>query len=255
MAKKKHRLPQVVLGVDVGGTGIKGALVDTKAGALVGERHRIPTPQPATPEAVAATVAEIATHFKWTGRMGCTMPALVRRGIIESAINIDPSWVGTDGAALFAKATGHPAYVLNDADAAGLAEVRFGAGAGQGGTVLVLTLGTGVGSALFVEGHLVPNTEFGHLELDGLIVEHRASNAVRKRDDLPWETWAERVQEMLDHMDFLLSPDLIVIGGGVSRPQRWANFGHLLRTRARLLPAALQNEAGLIGAAWAARRA
>jgi polyphosphate glucokinase len=168
MAKKKHRLPQVVLGVDVGGTGIKGALVDTKAGALVGDRYRIPTPQPATPEAVAATVAEIAEHFKWSGRMGCTMPALVRRGTVESAINIDPSWVGTDAAALFAEATGHPAYVLNDGDAAGLAEVRFGAGAGQEGTVLVLTLGTGVGSALFVDGRLVPNTEFGHLQLDGL---------------------------------------------------------------------------------------
>lgn len=253
MAKKKS--PKVVLGVDIGGTGIKGALVDTKRGELIGERHRIATPQPATPRAVAKTVAEIVEHFKWKGRIGCTVPARVRRGIVETAINITEDWIGTDASKLISKKAGLPALVLNDADAAGLAEIRFGAGKGESGTVMMLTLGTGLGSALFVDGTLVPNTEFGHLELDGVILEHTAANAVRVREDLPWEDWAERVQAALDHIEFILSPDLIIIGGGVSRPHRWEEFGHLLQTKARLVPAALTNEAGIVGAAWRARKA
>jgi polyphosphate glucokinase len=253
-ADKKKRAASVVLGIDVGGTGIKGALIDTREGVLTRDRHRIPTPQPASPAAVAETVAEIARTFKWRGRMGCTMPARVRKGVVETAANIEPAWIGVDAPALFEKATGLRTAVLNDADAAGLAEVRFGAGRGQRGTVLMLTLGTGIGSALFTDGRLVPNTEFGHLELDGLILEHRASNAIRKQEDLPWEDWAARVQEVLDHIEFILAPDLIIIGGGVSRPRRWDRFSHLLETRARLVPARLENEAGAIGAAWAARR-
>jgi polyphosphate glucokinase len=254
MTKKGKKTSSVVLGVDFGGTGIKGALVNIKRGDLTVERRRIPTPQPATPEAVARTVEEIARHFKWKGGLGCTMPARVRRGVVETAANIDPSWVGVDAQKLFGSATGLRTVVMNDADAAGIGELRFGAARDQRGTVLVLTLGTGIGSALFIDGRLVPNTEFGHLELDGLILEHRASNAVRKREELPWEQWAGRVQEVLEHIEFILSPDLIVLGGGVSRPQRWASFGHLLQTRARLVPATLENEAGLVGAAWAARR-
>ncbi len=253
MAKKKT--PKIVLGVDIGGTGIKGALVDTKRGELKGDRHRIPTPQPATPKAVAKTVQEIVEHFKWTGRMGCTVPALVRRGTVETAINIDPRWVGTDAEKLMRKKTGLLTVVLNDADAAGLAEVRFGAGKGVEGTVVVITLGTGLGSALFVDGTLVPNTELGHLELDGVILEHTAANSVRVREELPWEAWAGRVQVALDHIEFILSPDLVIIGGGVSRPERWNEFGHLLKTRAQLVPAALTNEAGIVGAAWRARKA
>ena len=251
----KTKSPRVVLGVDIGGTGIKGALVDTKRGALIGERHRIATPQPATPKAVAKTVTAIAEHFGWQGRMGCTVPARVRHGLVETAINIDAAWIGTDARRLIARATGLPVLVLNDADAAGLAEIRFGAGRDVAGTVVVLTLGTGLGSALFIDGTLVPNTEFGHLELDGVILEHTASGAARVREDLPWEDWAERVQAALDHIEFILSPDLIIIGGGVSRPQRWGEFGHLLTTRARLVPAALTNEAGIVGAAWRARKA
>ncbi len=254
MGKKKKKAAKVVLGVDVGGTGTKGALVHTKRGELVGERHRIDTPQPATPEAVAEAVRAIQKHFRWKGRMGCTMPGRVRRGTMETAANIDDAWIGTDAARLFRDRTGLKTLVLNDADAAGLAETRFGAGAGQEGTVIMLTLGTGIGSALFVDGRLVPNTEFGHLELDGLILEHRASNAVRKREELPWEAWAERVQEVLDHIEFILSPDLVIVGGGVSRPERWGEFGHLLSTEARLVPAVLENEAGIVGAAWAARK-
>ena len=253
MAKKKS--PKVVLGVDIGGTGIKGALVDTKRGELIGDRHRIPTPQPATPKSVAKTVEEIAKHFKWKGRMGCTVPALVRRGTVETAINIDKRWVGTDAQKLMRKKTGLRTVVLNDADAAGLAEVKFGVGKGVEGTVVMITLGTGLGSALFVDGTLVPNTELGHLELDGVILEHTAANSVRVREELPWEDWAERVQIALDHIEFILSPDLIIIGGGVSRPYRWEEFGHLLKTKAKLAPAALTNEAGIVGAAWRARKA
>lgn len=253
MAKKKS--PKVVLGVDIGGTGIKGALVDTKRGELIGDRHRIPTPQPATPKAVARTVEEITKHFKWKGRMGCTVPARVRRGTVETASNIDERWIDTDAQKLFRKKTGLRTVVLNDADAAGLAEVRFGAGKGVEGTVVMITLGTGLGSALFIDGMLVPNTEFGHLELDGVILEHTAANSVRVREELPWEDWAERVQVALDHIEFVLSPDLFIIGGGVSRPERWSEFGHLLKTKAQVVPAALTNEAGIVGAAWQARKA
>ena len=253
MAKKKK--PKVVLGIDIGGTGIKGALVDTKKGELIGDRHRIPTPQPATPKAVAKTVAEIVKHFKWKGRMGCTVPARVRRGTVETASNIDERWIGTDVQKLLRKTTGLQTIVLNDADAAGLAEARFGAGKNTDGTILVLTLGTGIGSALFFDGTLVPNTEFGHLELDGVILEHTAANSVRVREELPWEDWAERVQTALDHIEFILSPDLFIIGGGVSRPERWNEFGHLLKTTSKLVPAALTNEAGIVGAAWRARKA
>lgn len=242
-----------ILGIDIGGTGIKGALVDTGAGRLTTKRQRILTPQPATPDAVAETVAAIAKHFDWKGPLGVTVPARVRNGVVETAANITRDWIGTDAARLFKRATGSPTVILNDADAAGLAEIRFGAGrARPRGTVLMLTLGTGIGSALFTDGRLVPNTEFGHLELDGLILEHRASNDVRKREELPWEDWAERVQLVLDHVEFILSPDLLIIGGGVSRPKRWERFSHLLKTRAKLVPAELENEAGLIGAAWAA---
>lgn len=244
----------LVLGIDVGGTGIKGAPVDVRTGHLARPRWRAPTPQPATPEAVAGAVAALARHFGWSGPIGCTVPARVRRGIVETASNIDPTWIGTDAEALLAEATGRPVRVLNDADAAGLAEVRFGAARDQPGTVLVLTLGTGIGSALFVDGRLVPNTELGHLELDGHVLEHRVSNGARRREELPWTTWAARLQRALDHLEFVLAPDLIVIGGGVSRPARWTAFGPLLRTRARLVPARLENEAGLVGAAWAAHQ-
>lgn len=245
---------KTVLGIDIGGTGIKAALVDTKKGKLASRRHRVPTPQPATPEAVAEAVAGIAQHFRWEGRLGCTVPARVRRGVVETASNIEPEWIGTQAEELFGRHTGLRCRVLNDADAAGLAEVRFGAGKGVEGTVLMLTLGTGIGSALFYDGTLVPNTEFGHLELDGVIIEHRASNRVRKQQELPWEAWAERVQEALDHIEFLLAPDLLIVGGSVSRPRRWAAFAHLLRTQAPLVPARFSNEAGIVGAAWRARK-
>lgn len=242
------------LGIDVGGSGVKGAPVHLKRGALLAERFRIPTPQPATPEAVAQTVARVAQKFGWGGPIGCTVPARVRKGVVETAANIDPSWIGTPAAKLFRRHTGQPVAVLNDADAAGLAEVRFGAGQGHRGVALMLTFGTGIGSALFLDGRLVPNTELGHLLLDGHDAESRAADAARERDGLSWEAWArERVQPFLDHVEFLFSPDLLIVGGGVSRPDKWALFGPLLKTKARLAPAALGNEAGIVGAAFAAR--
>lgn len=242
------------LGVDVGGSGVKGAPVHLKRGVLLTERFRLPTPQPATPEAVARTVAEVAKKFGWAGPIGCTVPARVRQGVVETASNIDPSWIGTPAAKLFKRFTGQTVAVLNDADAAGLAEVRFGAGHGQPGVVLMLTFGTGIGSALFVDGRLVPNTELGHLHLEGRVAEHLAADSAREREGLSWEAWAKnRVQPYVSRLEFLLAPDLIIVGGGVSRPDKWAQFGALLQTHARIVPAALGNEAGIVGAAWAAR--
>jgi polyphosphate glucokinase len=242
------------LGVDIGGSGVKGAPVHLKRGELLADRHRIPTPQPATPKAVAAAVAEIARFFEWTGPIGCTVPGLVRGGVVQTASNMDYRWSGTRAARLFKKATGCPTAVINDADAAGLAEMRYGAGKGKKGVTLVLTIGTGIGSALFLDGRLVPNTEFGHLQFAESIAEHHASDRVREEHGLPWQAWAEeRLQPVLEHIEFVLSPDLLIIGGGVSRPERWGEFGHLLETRAKIVPAALENEAGIIGAGIAAR--
>lgn len=244
-----------ILGVDIGGSGIKGAPVDIKKGKMLTDRYRIPTPQPATPEAVAKTVAEIAHHFDWEGPIGCTVPARVRNGITETAANIDQAWIGCKATKLLRKATGDPVIIINDADAAGIAEEQFGAGRKQDGTVLLLTFGTGIGSALFIDRQLVPNTEFGHLRWsDDLIAEQFAAESVRSKNDMDWVEWAEsRVQPVLEHYEFILSPDLIIIGGGVSRPDRWAAFSSHLHTKAKLKPAALGNDAGIIGAAYQAR--
>ena len=251
----------IILGIDIGGTGVKGAPVHVKKGELNQERFRLSTPQPATPRLVAETVQAIAEHFGWNGPIGLTVPARVRRGTVETAANIDPKWIGTKAAKLFKKATGCPCTVLNDADAAGIAEMAVGAARGKRdgkGVVLVLTVGTGIGSALFLDGELVPNTELGHLWLApeiGCVAEHYASNRVRTSNEMPWAMWATRLQTVLEHAEFIFAPDRIVIGGGVSRPDRWAEFGPLLRTNATLVPAALQNNAGIVGAAIAAKRA
>lgn len=244
-----------MLGIDIGGSGIKGALVDARTGSLIGDRHRIATPESAMPDQVAAVVRKLVRHFNWKGTLGIALPARVKGGVALTAANIDDSWIGTDAAKLFRESTGCDAVVLNDADAAGLAEMTFGAGRGASGVALVLTFGTGIGSALFVDGHLVPNTEFGHLELRGGIAEAYAAASVKKRQQLTWEDWAGRAQEYLDHIEFVFAPDLIVIGGGISRPKRAKKYLHLLTTKARLVPAQLQNEAGIVGAACAAHRA
>jgi polyphosphate glucokinase len=239
-----------VLGIDIGGTGIKGAPVDVEKGVLTADRFRIPTPEGGAPADVARVVAEIIDHFDTTGPVGCTFPAVMLHGVAMTAANVDPTWIGTDAEALFEEEAKRPFVVLNDADAAGIAEMQFGVGKGRDGTVLMVTLGTGIGSALFVDGVLVPNTEFGHLEVRGKAAEHRASEKVREDHDLGWDKWAKRVNEVLVHMEALLWPDLFIIGGGVSK--KGAKFLPLLDTRAEVMAAQLLNEAGIVGAALAA---
>ncbi len=239
-----------ILGVDIGGSGIKGAPVDIRKGVLVEKRHRIPTPQPSTPEAVTDVVAEIAQHFNWQGPIGCTFPAVIKKGVAYSAANVDESWIGTNGEKLIKKKCGCPVLLINDADAAGIAEMEFGAGKGHTGVVIVLTFGTGIGSAVFTNGHLVPNTEFGHMEVRGKDAEDRAADRIRKDEDLSWEKWAERVNEFLGRMEIVFSPDLFIIGGGVSK--KHDKYLHLLATQAEIVPAQMRNEAGIIGAAMAA---
>jgi polyphosphate glucokinase len=240
-----------ILGIDIGGSGIKGAPVDIATGALTAKRYRLPTPHPATPDAVADTVTEVVRHFAWKGPIGCALPAVIKSGVAYSAANIDHSWIGTDGQRLFKKKTKRRAYLLNDADAAGIAEMTFGAGKGQGGVVLMMTFGTGIGSALFVDGRLVPNTELGHLELRGKDAERRASDRIRQQKDLSWRKWAARVDEYLGRLEALFSPDLFIIGGGVSK--KHGQFLPLLSRRAPVVAAQLLNNAGIVGAALAAR--
>jgi polyphosphate glucokinase len=239
-----------VLGIDIGGTGIKAAPVDTATGELTGERQKLATPHPATPDAVVDVVAQLVHAFDWTGPAGVTFPGVVVNGVIHTAANLDHAWIGVDAVKAFEASTKLAVTVLNDADAAGVAEMRFGAGKGVGGTVLLLTFGTGIGSALFTDGVLVPNTEFGHVEIRGKDAERRASELAREEHDLSWGAWAGRVDEYLAHVEGLLSPGLIIIGGGVSR--KADKFLPLLAgLRAKVVPAALQNEAGIVGAAMA----
>lgn len=239
-----------VLGIDIGGSGIKGAPVDLSTGTLTHDRQRIETPRPADPDGVARTVAEVAKKFPLDGPVGITFPGVVKGGVTRTAANVDPAWVGTDAAQLFSQALGRPATVLNDADAAGIAEVSFGSGRGHSGLVIMLTFGTGIGSAVFMDGRLIPNTEFGHLELNGAEAEHQASDRIREEENLSWPKWAERVHEYLRHLEDLLWPDLLIIGGGVSKKAE--KFLPLLDIRSPVVPATLLNNAGIVGAAMAA---
>jgi polyphosphate glucokinase len=234
-------------GVDIGGSGIKGARVDLAAGDLASERHKIATPQPATPEAVVGVITQMVEQAGWTGPFGCTFPGIVHHGVLHSAANLHSSFVGVHLEEHLHEATGLPVAVLNDADAAGLAEARFGAAAGRDGVVVMLTLGTGIGSAVFVDGHLLPNSELGHLIMYGKSAERYAAASVRQKKGLSWQEWAGRLQEYLAHVEFLLSPDLIILGGGVSR--RAEKFVPMLTTRAELITAELENQAGIVGAA------
>ncbi|UKY52470.1 polyphosphate--glucose phosphotransferase [Streptomyces inhibens] len=248
-----------VFGVDIGGTGIKGAPVDLERGDLAEERYKVLTPHPATPDAVADGVRQVVEHFGWSGPVGATFPGVVTGGITRTAANVDKGWINTDAAALLTdrlggETGGCPVTVLNDADAAGLAELRYGAGRGRSGTVIVLTFGTGIGSAVFTGGRLVPNTELGHLELHGHDAEKRASSKVKEDHDLSWQQWAHRVKKYLAHVEMLFSPELFVIGGGVSRKAE--KFLPLIEgIRAEIVPAQLQNNAGIVGAAMAASAA
>ena len=240
-----------VLGIDIGGTGIKGAPVDVATGKLLTDRKKILTPHPATPDAVTAVVKELAAQFDWTGPIGATFPGVVTSGTVRTAANVDKTWIGTDAAGAFGKATGTEVTVLNDADAAGVAEMTFGAGKGERGTVLMLTFGTGVGSALFTGGLLVPNTEFGHIEIRGKDAEKRAAESAKVAHEWSWKDWSERVDEYMEHMEALLSPDLIIVGGGISKEsEKWVP--RLKGVRARIVPATMLNDAGIAGAAMAA---
>jgi polyphosphate glucokinase len=240
-----------ILGIDIGGSGIKAARVDVEKGVLVSDRYRLPMPEPSVPAAVADVVAKMVRHFHWTGPVGCTFPAIVKGGVALSAANVDKSWIGTDVQALLHNRTGCPVLVLNDADAAGIAEMEFGAGKGEKGLVILLTFGTGIGSAVFVNGVLVPNTELGHVQIRGKDAEQRAAARIRTEKKLGWKKWAKRVDEYLSHLEFLLSPDLFIIGGGVSKDHE--KFLPLLHTPTRIVPAKLLNEAGIVGAALAAK--
>lgn len=235
-------------GIDFGGTGIKGAPVDLATGEFAAERVRIKTPQPSTPDRVAEVFVELLAAFPdSTGPVGVTVPGVVRHGVVSSAANIDKSWIGTDADALFTRATGREVHVVNDADAAGLAEVRYGAAAGRTGLVIVTTLGTGIGSALVHDGVLVPNAELGHLEIDGHDAESRAANSAREAEGLSMEHWAKRLTRYYRTLEMLFSPDLIVVGGGISK--RSDEFLPLLDLDTEIVPATLRNKAGVVGAA------
>jgi polyphosphate glucokinase len=239
-----------VLGVDIGGTGIKGTIIDVSTGEVMTPRRRLPTPAGAEPAAVAATVAQIVQHFSWRGPIGCGFPAVIKDGVAHTAANVAPSWIGTDGARLLTAAAGSPVLLLNDADAAGIAEMRLGAGRGRNGLVIMVTIGTGLGTTLFMDGRLVPNAELGHIEIRGKEAESRASDAARVRKRLSWGIWAKRFDEYLCRLSALLWPDLIILGGGASRS--YEKFASRLTVGVEVLPAVLRNEAGMIGAALAA---
>ncbi len=243
------------LGIDVGGSGIKGAPVDLRQGEFAADRVRIPTPEPATPEAVCEVIAEVVDAFddvRGSSPIGVTVPGVVTHGVVRSAANIDDAWIGADAAALLEERLDHPVVLVNDADAAGLAEMHYGAAKGEEGLVVLTTLGTGIGTALITEGVLVPNSELGHLEVDGHDAESRAAESARDREGLSWEAWAERLQRYYSHLEDLLWPDLFVVGGGVSKKSR--EFLPLLDLRTPIVPAQLRNKAGIIGAAHLADR-
>lgn len=250
--KKKSRA--TTIGIDIGGTGIKGGIVDLTKGKLIGDRLRIDTPKPSTPEAVADVVAQIVDELgsrdgapDADSPVGVAFPAIIQHGVARSAANVDKSWIDFEVDKAFTDKLGRPVEVVNDADAAGLAEVRFGAGKGVDGTVLVITLGTGIGSAFVFDGRLVPNAELGHLEIDGYDAETRASAVARERDGLSWEDYSVRLQRYFEHVEFLFSPELFIVGGGISK--RADEYLPLLKLRTPIIPAKLKNEAGIVGAA------
>lgn len=254
MSKSVKKQTTVAIGIDIGGTGIKGGIVNLTTGKLIGDRVRIDTPQPATPAAVAEVVAQIVAELSALddapapdSPVGVTFPAIIHHGVARSAANVDKSWIGTDVDSLLTARLGRPVHVMNDADAAGLAEVRYGAGKGVDGTVLVITLGTGIGSALIHNGVLIPNIELGHLEIDSAVAESKASASARERDDLSWDEYAERLQRFFSHVEFLMSPNLFVIGGGISK--RADDYLPKLSINTPIVTASSKNNAGIVGSA------
>ncbi len=242
-----------ILGIDVGGSGIKGAVVDTKKGKLLTDRYRIPTPQPATPRAIIDTICKIVRNFDWKGPVGCGFPAAVVNEVVKTASNIDESWIGVNASEQIEDATGCPTHLVNDVDAAGYAEMKFGAGKNEKGTVFIAAFGTGIGTAIFRNRELVPNTELGFLKLHGMPAEHYAANSVREREELDWETWGRRVGEYLEEAESLFWPNLIIVGGGVSK--KFHKFHQYISVQTPVVPAKNRNHAGIIGAALAAKKA
>ncbi len=240
-----------ILGIDIGGTGIKGAPVDIEKGIMVGERLRIPTPPPGKPQQMAEVVAEVAKHFTWNGPVGIGFPAAVRSGIVVTASNISKKWLGQNAVKIFSEATSCPVCVVNDADAAGLAEMNFGAGRNRRGVVILVTIGTGLGTALFTDGVLLPNAELGHIEIDGEDAEWKASDAARKREELSWAKWGKRFNNYLSTLEKLFWPDLFILGGGVSK--QFEKFSPSIKIQTEVILAQFLNEAGIIGAALSAR--
>ena len=239
-----------VMGIDVGGSGIKASIVDTVSGEILSERQRIPTPPPADSKAILKTIEDLIHLFEWQGPIGCGFPAVVQNGIVRTASNIDKNWIGQNIQQLLSEATGRQVFVLNDADAAGLAEIWFGAGREKKGVVVVITIGTGIGSAFFINGQLFPNTEFGQFNLNGKIAEKYAADIVRKKLNLSWKKWGKRLNKYLKHLELLVWPDLIIIGGGASK--KFDKFRENIKIETAVVPADLQNNAGIIGAAVAA---
>ncbi len=240
---------QTILGIDVGASGIKGAVVDVETGQLLNDRIRLETPDPATPDAMAETFAELVRQHNWRGLIGCGFPSIIKSGVAYSAANISKEWIGANVVEIFSLACGCPVEVLNDADAAGLAEMEFGLGKGEMGTVMLITIGSGLGSALFIDGKLVPNTEFGHFFLKNQkqVAEQYASNNARKREDLSWEEWGIRFNEYLQNLERVINPDLILLGGGTSK--RFDKYDSYITIRTPVRPAELLNNAGTVGAA------
>lgn len=243
----EERGRNIGFGIDIGGSGIKGARVDLDTGEFDGDRIKILTPKTATPDSVVPIITEIVEQAQWSGPFGCTFPGVVRHGVLHTAANLGDTWIGVNLEEILTQATGHDVAVLNDADAAGLAEVRFGAARGRDGVVVLTTLGTGIGTALINDGQLVPNTEFGHLQMYGKSAEKYAASSVKDKKGLSYPEWAERLQEYYSYLEFLLSPDVIIVGGGVSRKSD--KFLPLITTDAELIPAELRNTAGIVGAA------
>ncbi len=235
-------------GIDIGGSGVKGAIVDLETGALTTERYRIPTPQ-SSPQDVLAVAGDIIDHFGWSGPVGIAVPGVVTNGVVRSAVNLAGDWTRFDVDRYLTEGHGGTFHVLNDADAAGLAEARYGAGHQQAGTVIVLTFGTGIGSAMLVDGVLVPNTEFGHLEFSGMDLEHYAAGRLVEEDNMDLDEWAQRANAVISHIDFIFSPSLIVMGGGIS--ERFDEFKDSFTFDTPIVPAVLRNSAGIVGAAMA----
>lgn len=245
-------MQDLVLGIDVGATGMKGGLVDVEKGEMVSERFKILTPSPATPEKMAPVIAEIVNHFKYKGVIGCGFPSIIKNGVCFSAANIDQSWIGTNVAKTFSKITNCEMVVCNDADVAGMAEMSFGRGKNKEGLVMIITIGTGLGSALFMDGKLIPNTEFGHLKFKDSVAEKYCAGSIRKKLDLSYEEWGKRFNEYLGHIEHLFSPDLIILGGGTSK--KFDQFSHCITIDTPVKPAKMKNNAGIIGAAVLAKK-